>query len=127
MGYIAHDAVIVTVSGYVKDRTVDPVMPDIEGFRESMPAAFRHLLVGPIPTVTNGDFSYVLLPDGSKEGWRDSDTGDEWRLRFIALFSWSYEDGSTPFDTVAVRFGGDFGSEVGARVTYANGRTTALS
>lgn len=118
MGYIAHDAVIVTVAGYVKDRQSEPQLPDVEAFRRSLPEEWRRLVVGPIRAVVNGDFTYFFAPDGSKEWWATSDEGDRYRQQFIDLFSWTYGDGSGPFDVVAVRFGGDFGSEVGVRVTY---------
>jgi len=109
MGYMLHDAVIVEISGYVADGTTPsaPVMPDIAAFRESLPENWRPLVIGPVQTVANGNYVAAFLPDGSKEGWPDSDAGDEYREQFIKLFDFAYEDGSTPFDVVAVRFGGD--------------------
>jgi hypothetical protein len=61
--------------------------------------------------------TYVFAPDGSKEGWSDSDAVDELRERFISLFSETYEDGSSPFDIVHVRFGRDL---AGAKVVFSN-------
>jgi hypothetical protein len=104
MGYMAHDAVIVTISDFGE-------RPDVAAFRQEMPKGFQQLVVGPIPSVTNGYSTYVFAPDGSKEGWGDSDIGDEWRQRFVALFS----DGFA--DVVTVRWGGDFGQEVGVRAS----------
>ena len=104
MGYIAHDAVIVTISGYILDR---PEMPDVEAFRASLPAEWQALIVGPAQGITNGYLTYAFLPDGSKEGWDTSDKGNEYREQFAALFSLKYEDGSSPFDVALVRFGGD--------------------
>ncbi len=105
MGYIAHHAVLVTVSSYVlKDADL---MPDVDAFRAELPEEWRPLVVGPIPTVINGDVTFVFAPDGSKEGWGTSDDGDMYRQQFAALFAFAYEDGSTPFDVILVRYGGD--------------------
>jgi hypothetical protein len=101
MGYIVHDAVVVTVSG-----GIDPP-PDVEAFRQSLPDKWRRLVIGPVEGVVNGDHSYAFLPDGSKEGWPDSDDGDQYRKQFIRLFDFAYEDGSTPYDVAEIRFGGD--------------------
>lgn len=114
MGTIRHDTAIVTVSGYILDC---PEMPNVEAFRESMPAELQPLLVGPIPAVINGDVTYVFAPDGSKERWDLSNEADQWRAEFIELFGWRYDDGSSPFDVVAVRYGGDQVYEGGARIT----------
>jgi len=100
MGYIAHDAVMVTASDYV-------AMPDVEAFRQSLPEEWRPLVIGPVRSVINGYLHFVFLPDGSKEGWGTSDQGDEYRQQFADLFSAGYEDGSSPFDVVKIRYGGD--------------------
>jgi hypothetical protein len=115
MGVIKHDAVIVTVAGFIVD---DPRMPDVDAFRSCLPEEFRQLLVGPIPSVVNGDVTYFFAPDGSKEGWRPSNEGDHWRSEFIDLFRFRYDDGSSPFVVTAVRYGGDQVYEGGAIVTY---------
>jgi len=107
MGYIAHHAVIVTVSGYVLNRDQSPQMPDVEGFRESLPEQFRKLIIGPVESITNGYLHFIFLPDGSKEGWETSDLGDTYREQFIKLFDFKYNDGSSPFDGVEIRYGGD--------------------
>lgn len=121
MGYIAHDAIIVTFSDYIFDSgsIYKGDVPDIEGFRASLPEEWRQLIVGPVKSITNGYCTVVFLPDGSKEGWNTSDEGDEHRERFLDLFTWKYGDGSSPFNVVALRFGGDYGHEVGARIVFA--------
>lgn len=110
MGYIAHHAVVVHIAGWVTMPSVagDRVqMPDLDAFRAEMPDEMRQLCVGPIPTAVNGDLVACFLPDGSKEGWDTSDLGDLWRQRFIDLFAWEFNDGSSPFDVASIRFGGD--------------------
>lgn len=111
MSYYAHNAVIVTINGYMKrykgNIFEDLYMPDVEAFRESLPEKWRHLLVGPVQSVVNDYISYAFLPDGSGEGWTDSDDGDKYRDEFADLFDQQYDDGSSPFSVVWVRFGGD--------------------
>lgn len=119
MGYIAHDAVIVTASDYPWTYPRDGIKaPDVDAFRAEMPEELRHLMVGPIESVANGYRTYLFAPDGSKEGWDTSTLVDEWRERFIELFSEGYEDGSSPFDVVHIRYGGDSGGEVGTMVCH---------
>jgi hypothetical protein len=100
MGYIAHDAVMVTASDYTE-------MPDVDAFRRSLPEEWRPLVIGPIRSLTNGYLHFIFLPDGSKEGWDTSDQGDEYRQQFADLFSIGCSDGSSPFDIVKIRYGGD--------------------
>lgn len=114
MGYIAHHAVVITFNDYLlseqyvnRDRSPgsinehDPMMPDLDGFRASLPAGWQRLLVGPIPSMANGDLTVFFAPDGSKEGWDTSDEGDRIRAALIELFA------NTPCDVVEIRFGGD--------------------
>lgn len=121
MGYIAHDAVIATTS----DARPEPV--DIEAFRASLPEDFRPLVIGPVVAPLNGTVSYAWLPDGSKEGWADSDQADEYRERFVALFNHRYEDGSSHDNVVEVRFGEDYADEHGAAIWWRNGKLSGHS
>lgn len=107
MGYMAHDAVIVTISDYVLGRAEPPTMPDVEAFRASLPREWQPLVVGPVRSIMNGYLTYAFLPDGSKEGWETSNDGDKYREQFADLFAFSYDGGSSPFDIAHVRFGGD--------------------
>jgi hypothetical protein len=100
MGYVRHDAVIVTIPSYA------PV-PDIEAFRNSLPEEWRALVVGPVESVVNGDHTVAFLPDGSKEGWDKSDAGDEYRRRFLGLFPYRLPGGQSPYEVVSIRYGRD--------------------
>ena len=113
MGYMKHDVVVATMS--------DSVAPDMDAFRASIPERFRSIVIGPIPGVINGYVTCAMLPDGSKEGWADSDEADAIRARFVALFGQRYEDGSSDFDVVHAEFGGDFTYESG--INAADPRT----
>lgn len=55
---------------------------------------------------SNGYASFAVMPDGSKEGWAESDVGDASRG---AIISWidaqAYEDGSNRLSWAEVSFG----------------------
>ena len=60
----------------------------------------------------NGIITVVMVPDGSKEGWIESDEGDKLRAIFITeLEKGNYEDGSSPWDYIEVGYG-EFGQKV---------------
>lgn len=60
----------------------------------------------------NGITTIVMLPDGSKEGWPESEYGDKLRDRFISeLQKADYDDGSSPWDFIEVGYG-EFGQKV---------------
>jgi len=64
------------------------------------------------PVAINSKTTVVMVPDGSKEGWEESDRGDELRSKFIAeIEKANYGDGSSPWDYVEVGFG-EFGQKV---------------
>ena len=110
MSYPRHNAVVVVASAVVFSSLFsDLTPPDVDGFRASLPEQWRPLVVGPIPSVINGYVTYLFAPDGSGEGWEDSDDGDRYRHQFIELFNFKYSDGSSPYDVLVIdaRFGGD--------------------
>jgi len=56
----------------------------------------------------NGVDSFFIGPDGSKEGWKDSDNGDVLRKKYIAwLNSKAYDDKSNCLSYVEVQYGDD--------------------
>ncbi len=127
MGYMRHNAVIVTAAGDVMRGERDGVpAPDVEAFRQSLPEKWRRLVTGPVRSVMEDYVTFAFLPDGSHEGWDDSNLGDELRQRFLDLFTFAHEDGSTPFDVLDVRFGGDVDEDFEPAVIATLGpRTTA--
>jgi hypothetical protein len=61
-----------------------------------------------VASPVNGYATFCVVPDGSKEGWPDSDTGYDARETFIAwLRDNRYEDGSTSLEWAAVSYGSD--------------------
>lgn len=100
MGYMRHHAIVVTDGGYGDH---------IELAEEA--ATAHGCAVSPIvKSPTNGYRSFLVATDGSKEGWPESDTGDERRAAFLAwLETTRYEDGSCPLRWVEVQYGDDEG------------------
>lgn len=97
MGLIQHHAIVVTAS-HVR----------IEDARAAAEVAGLSVS-GLSPLTVNGYRSYrsfAVFPDGSKEGWGESEEGDAARAKFVAwLEAKRYEDGSSPYGWAEVSFG----------------------
>jgi hypothetical protein len=97
MGYIVHHAIIVTSwdsdllkTAHDKAQKIFPAISNI------------------VQGVRNGYDSFLIPPDGSKEGWDESDAGDIARDEFIAwINTLRHEDGSSSIDWVEVRYSPD--------------------
>ena len=99
MGYIRHHAIIVTSADQAALKRAHAkaleIFKDIASF---------------ISEFVNGYASFLIAPDGSKEGWEHSDQGDAARDTFITwLEQWRNADGFTELDYVEVQFGDDEG------------------
>lgn len=74
MGWIRHHGIVVTGDmdsdrlgkAHEFAKTIFPAVSDI------------------VPGRVNASGSFLIPPDGSKEGWKDSDDGDAERERFVA-------------------------------------------
>ena len=55
----------------------------------------------------NSYWSFLVAPDGSKEGWGDSDKGDEQRKEFIAWMRKGRAEDKLYLDWVCVQYGDD--------------------
>ena len=101
MGVMNHNAVIATTW---KKEEVERIKKFAE-FNNSALFLFSN-------EVTNGYVTVVLVPDGSKEGWEESDDGNDLRKRFIEkLEQANYDDGTNPWDWIEVGFG-EYGQKV---------------
>jgi hypothetical protein len=79
-----------------------------EVFRIAELEKYGALVSGIVPAIANGYGSFLVAPDGSKEGWDESANGDLLRDRIVAyLETCRHGDGSTSFDYVEVQFGDD--------------------
>lgn len=95
MGYVRHHAIVVTSWDFVL----------LE--RARVCAVELGMTVTEIKRSTvNSYCSFLIAPDGSKEGWDASDEGDQQRAAFVLwLDDQRYEDGSTSLDWVEVQYG----------------------
>jgi hypothetical protein len=101
MGYMRHHAIIVTASDYGLAHEALKAAHD--------KATQLECLVTPITDKGhNGYQSFLVAPDGSKEGWEESESGDHRRADLIKfMMTYRYEDGSSPLEWVEVQFGDD--------------------
>lgn len=83
MGYMRHHAIIVT--SFKDDYT--------EQLRDIAVAIFGKSVTNIVESQINGDTSFMVGPDGSKEGWQESEDGDKRRDRFITELRAAYKLG----------------------------------
>lgn len=99
MGYMRHHAIVVTGPAEEMPRLAHRVSKITDEI------CFTSLTT---PTSTNGYQSFLVAPDGSKEGWAESNEGDKIRGKVKEyLRSLAYPDGSTSFKWVEVQYGDD--------------------
>lgn len=99
MGYMRHHAIVVTGSYGEHIFAAHSEALDILGSEQVSPVSDKAI---------NSHRSFCVFPDGSKEGWDDSDRGDDNRGEFIRyLDGLRYDDGSSPLRWVEVQFGDD--------------------
>lgn len=106
MGYIRHHCMIVHTHG------AELAQQARKAFREFASGAgfllvngddARGLVQGPFLSPVNAVYTLFIQPDGSKEGWADSDRGDAFRDKCKEwMKSQMWEDGSGPFQWVEV-------------------------
>ena len=110
MGYIRHHAIIVTGRDYGEHKSDLSVFCDItDAHREATNVIFGSDCVSDLSVLhINCTRSFCIWPDGSKEGWAESDDGDGRRNAFITWLRAQYhEDGSSPVAWAEVQFGDD--------------------
>jgi hypothetical protein len=110
MGYIRHHAIVVTGWDEKFERAhakAVELFKDIA--RNVLHRKEGRSLVSPIiPGIVNGYKSFFVAPDGSKEGWEESDNANTARDRFVEyLRAQANDDGSTSLRYVEVQFGDD--------------------
>jgi hypothetical protein len=103
MGYMRHHAIIVTTWDQKRARKA----------RDRAAGVFGGRLVSKIlPAAVNEFWTFIVGPDGSKEGWDESEAGDAKRDEYIAwLNSQRYEDGSSPYAWAEVQYGDEEGAD----------------
>ena len=100
MGYIKHHAIIVT--SYSREHLARAHT------KAGMLFAGVTAITPMMPGHTSSFESFAVLPDGSKEGWDESDNGDAARIafkRWLDRQRWS--DGSSPLEWCEVFYSAD--------------------
>ncbi len=95
MSHMQHHAIIVTSYSFEHINTA------VEKAREVFGAVFI-----PAPSQTNAYWSFFIPPDGSYEGWEESDDGDHNREKYRA---WLKEH--LQFDWAEVQYGSEYGDD----------------
>lgn len=104
MGTIKHHSIIVT--GFDKIQINIVRTKAIELFTiENYDISDHSNLVSNILFGMNGYMSFFIAPDGSKEGWSDSDFCDNVRAEFIKWMDDNQKD--ICCDYIEIKFGGD--------------------
>lgn len=99
MGYMRHHAVVV--SSWDKELIAKAHKVAAESFPHVSEV---------VPHAVNSGGSFLIPPDGSKEGWEDSRLGDDRRAAFVRwLDAQGYGDGSTSLRWVEVMYADDDG------------------
>ena len=120
MGYIVQHAIIINgpVRGVENMSDIDPNLGKCIGevrnqvYRIADSYQFGSLVSALVPSITNGEASFLVAPDGSKEGWKTSETGDKMRDEIIAyLESLKYSDGGASFAYAEIQFDDDYGDQ----------------
>ena len=99
MGYMRHDAIVVT--SWNREAIEEAAAKARECGLE---------ILGPSTAVTNGISTLLVCPDGSKEGWDESNEFDVKRAAYLKyLSSVRYEDNSSFLSWVALSYSSDDG------------------
>lgn len=130
MGYIKHDTVVVTswdsksltrarekaVEIYAKTFSKDSLNDlNLEETKEEFDK--KGFVISPIiQGVANGQCSFLIAPDGSKEGWEPSNLSNEAREEFLNWLK-TYEE-ELYCEYIHIRFGGDDSKENILRSNY---------
>lgn len=98
MGTINHNAIVATTWD-------DEIVTAVTKWVGTLETKYRSLFIYGFG-ICNGFHTIVMIPDGSKEGWNDSENCDEIRKQFVALLdSFAYKDESNPVNYIEVGFG----------------------
>ena len=97
MGYRRHHAIVITSCNIPILRQAHEKAEDIFGCQQVSPIT---------PEAINGYRSFLVGPDGSKEGWAESDIGNQNRDSFIHDLK-KFEASSWGLSWVEVQYGDD--------------------
>lgn len=99
--------------GYIKHHAISVTSWDSKAIKKAHRYAkklFSKRASSVIKSTSNSWFTFFIAPDGSKEGWPESDKGDNERTEFINwLDSQKYEDDSNVLAFCEFFYGEDNG------------------
>ena len=97
MGCMSHHSIVITSYNQAK-------LVELHDNVIAIGAAVTGIVYSPV----NNYASFMVVTDGSKEGWPESDHGDAQRAEILDLLrGQAWDDGSSPFDYVEVQYGDD--------------------
>ena len=97
MGYMRHHAIVVTSWS-------DEHIVAAHSVAKTLFSAVSEIITSPV----NRYKSFMVAPDGSKEGWDDSNSGDGRRANFVMwLDGQRFEDDSSPLAWAEIQYGDD--------------------
>ncbi len=107
MGYMVHHALIVTSFDRAQLEDARATALDLYG-----QAGFASLVSPLMPGIANSEATFVVVPDGSKEGWDESTTSDRARFALMEyLRQMAHDDGSSSVRWCEVQFGDERGDD----------------
>lgn len=110
MGVINHNAIIATTWNEKEAKRIKKFVSSLN------PDSKKLFLFG--KQVMNRTITVAMVPDGSEEGWDESNKGDKLRTKFIKeLKKNDYEDGSSPWKFVEISYG-----EYGQKIVQGNNK-----
>ncbi|MHA1833592.1 MAG: hypothetical protein ACTSV7_06335 [Candidatus Baldrarchaeia archaeon] len=104
MGYYEHHAIILTGDNTGTDDAPKGAIISAYEFCLKLGLNPSSLVYSPV----NAFISFFVPPDGSKEGWLESDEGDDKRELFK---NWLISKNYSCLDWIEIRYGGDFKQE----------------
>lgn len=121
MGYIKHHTIVVT--GWEDEKVKEAHQKAKEVFEKNFESEpyekhFASRLVSDIiKGLANEQSSFFIAPDGSKEAWTTSNSGDNARKEFL---DWLLQKKDNYCDYIEIMFGGDDEDEWIVRSTYSD-------
>jgi hypothetical protein len=106
MGYMRHHMIVVTTYDQSLIQLAHAKAQEIFGEPNvhGKAVGVTDIMQSPV----NHYYTFFVPTDGSKEGWPDSDQGDERRVTFVEWLNHQrYEDQSSPFKWAEVQYGDD--------------------
>lgn len=112
MGYMCHHAVLVSSWNSADLKTAHAKAIAMAPESDELTAKWSRLVSPICEGVVNSEGTFMIAPDGSKEGWDTSDKGDAWRAKFIEwMDAQKYDDGSSNLKWALVQFGDEEGDD----------------